>query len=82
MQAGKVVDSHGLQKDYSIEQADAEQAYIQADLKGKETWILLPEEAWPDLQATQIELVFRMAVNDFRDSLNLQLMVEKILRSQ
>ena len=42
----------------------------------------VPEEAWPDLQATQIELVFRMAVNDFRDSLNLQLMVEKILRSQ
>ena len=40
------------------------------------------EEAWPDSQATQIELVFRMAVNDFRDSLNLQLMVEKILRSQ
>ena len=42
----------------------------------------VPEEAWPDSQATQIELVFRMAVNDFRDSLNLQLMVEKILRSQ
>ena len=42
----------------------------------------VPEETWPDTQATQIELVFRLAVNDFRDSLNLQLMVEKILRSQ
>ena len=42
----------------------------------------VPEETWPDSQATQIELVFRLAVNDFRDSLNLQLMVEKILRSQ
>ena len=42
----------------------------------------VPEETWPDPQATQIELVFRLAVNDFRDSLNLQLMVEKILRSQ
>ena len=31
-----------------IEQADAEQAYVQANLKGKDTWILLPEEAWPD----------------------------------
>jgi len=42
----------------------------------------VPEESWPDLQVTRIELVFRLAVNDFRDSLNLQLMVEKILRSQ
>ena len=38
----------------------------------------VPEETWPDSQATQIELVFRLAVNDFRDSLNLQLMVEKM----
>ncbi len=42
----------------------------------------VPEESWPDSHATRIELVFRLAVNDFRDSLNLQLMVEKILRSQ
>ena len=42
----------------------------------------VPKESWPDSQATRIELVFRLAVNDFRDSLNLQLMVEKILRSQ
>ena len=41
----------------------------------------VPEESWPDSQATRIELVFRLGVNDFRDSLNLQLMVEKILRS-
>ncbi len=42
----------------------------------------VPEESWPDSHATRIELVFRLVVNDFRDSLNLQLMVEKILRSQ
>lgn len=42
----------------------------------------VPEESWPGSHATRIELVFRLAVNDFRDSLNLQLMVEKILRSQ
>ena len=42
----------------------------------------VPEESWPDSQATRIELVFRLAVNDFRDSLNLQLVVEEILRSQ
>ena len=42
----------------------------------------LPEDIWPDSQATKIELVYRLAVNDFRDSLNLQLMVEKILGSE
>ena len=42
----------------------------------------VPEESWPDSQATQIEVVFRLTVNDFRDSLHLQLMVEIILRSQ
>ena len=42
----------------------------------------VPEDIWPDSQATKIELVYRLAVNDFRDSLNLQLMVEKILGSE
>ena len=27
-------------------QADAEQAYIQAELRGTETWVELPKEAW------------------------------------
>ena len=34
MQAGKAVDVFGLQPGYSIEQADAEAAYTQCDLKG------------------------------------------------
>ena len=28
-------------------QADAEQAYVQAELKGPPTYVVLPEEAWP-----------------------------------
>ena len=32
---------------YRLTVADAEQAYIQAELKGIETWVALPEEAWP-----------------------------------
>ena len=28
-------------------QADAEQAYIQAELRGTETWVELPKEEWP-----------------------------------
>ena len=31
-----------------IQQADAEQAYIQADLQGATTWVMLPEELWPE----------------------------------
>ena len=34
MQAGKVVDAYGLQIGYVIEQADAEAAYTQCELKG------------------------------------------------
>ena len=48
MQAGKAVDSHGLQRDYTVEQADAEAAYTQCELKGTETWVRLPEDRWPD----------------------------------
>ena len=33
---------------HTVEQADAEQAYIQAELRGTETWVALPTEAWPD----------------------------------
>ena len=29
-------------------QADAEQAYVQANLTGPATWICIPEEGWPD----------------------------------
>ena len=37
----------GLLKGYSIAQADAMQAYIQAKLGGTETWVEIPEEGWP-----------------------------------
>ena len=48
MQAGKVVDAYGLQEGYDIQQADAEAAYTQCELKGTETWVRLPEDRWPD----------------------------------
>ena len=48
MQAGKAVDVFGLQPEFDIEQADAEAAYTQSDLKGIETWVRLPEDRWPD----------------------------------
>ena len=48
MQAGKAVDQYGLLPDHTIEQADAEAAYTQCDLKGTATWVRLPEDRWPD----------------------------------
>ena len=48
MESGKCVDMHGSTPGHVVQQADAEQAYIQADLKGPTTWVLLPEELWPD----------------------------------
>ena len=47
MQAGKAVDVFGLQPGYTIEQADAEAAYTQCDLKGTPAWVRLPEDRWP-----------------------------------
>ena len=46
MEAGKTIDAYGCFPGHSCEQADAEQAYIQADLTGTETWVWLPDEAW------------------------------------
>ena len=38
----------GLLPGNKIEQADAMQAYIQAELGGTETWVEIPEEGWPE----------------------------------
>jgi len=48
MQSGKAADCYGCFEGHCTEQADAEQAYVQAELKGTETWVALPPEAWPD----------------------------------
>jgi len=40
------------------------------------------EDAWPAVDASRIELVFRLDVNEYRNSLNLQLLVERILGSE
>ena len=35
MEAGKVTDAHGCMEDHSLQQADAEQAYVQTLLEGE-----------------------------------------------
>ncbi|MFM7981092.1 MAG: hypothetical protein ACKPKO_17415, partial [Candidatus Fonsibacter sp.] len=44
LQAAKAVDFHGCLPGHCIEVVDAEQAYIQAAMKGDPTWICLPPE--------------------------------------
>ena len=46
MEAGKMADAYGSFPGHDMQQADAEQAYIQAWLEGEETWVELPEVAW------------------------------------
>ena len=48
LQAAKAVDLFCCAPGHAIEIADAEQAYIQAEMKGDPTWICLPPEARPD----------------------------------
>eukprot|EP00973_Karenia_brevis_P023770 3277753-Karenia_brevis.AAC.1 len=47
IEAAPCCDAYGCLPGHDIEQADAEQAYIQADMIGAETWIVLPEEGRP-----------------------------------
>ena len=47
LQAAKAVDFFVCLLGHVIEIADAEQAYIQAEMKGDPTWVCLPPEAQP-----------------------------------
>ena len=47
METGKSTDFYGCLRGHELEQADAMQAYVQADLEGTVTWVTLPKEAWP-----------------------------------
>ena len=48
LEAGRAADCLGCAPGCTISIADAEQAYVQAELRGTETWVALPEEAWPE----------------------------------
>jgi len=48
MEAGKVADCYGCLPGHATQQADAEQAYVQAKLTGRTTWVALPPDQWPD----------------------------------
>ncbi len=53
LEAAKAADVLGLSPGYTVEQADAEQAYTQSLLGGVPTWVRIPVEEWPDAWFTQ-----------------------------
>jgi hypothetical protein len=48
MEGSRSADCYGCLPGNDIMQADAEQAYIQAQLTGIATWVELPREEWPE----------------------------------
>ena len=43
-----MVGAFGLRPNDELQQSDAVQAYVQATIRGKPTWVLLPRDQWPD----------------------------------
>ena len=60
MEASKTADFYGCQQGHTIEVADAEQAYVQADMKGLPTYVALPYEEIPDQFKNMKRPVFRL----------------------
>ena len=48
MEAGRIVDASGMRQRYTIQQSDAVQAYLQAKIRGKPTWVVIPQGQWPE----------------------------------
>ena len=48
MEASKAADFYGCVPGNDIQVADAEQAYVQAPMKGTPTWVALPREHYPE----------------------------------
>ena len=70
MEGGKACDAFGLAAGHFVEQADAAQAYIHAQLKGVPTWVRLPKERWPEKWAGMRDPVcpLLLALYGHRDS--------------
>ena len=47
MEAARCADAYGLMPGHDVQQADAEQAYTQAEIEGTPTWVRLPRDQWP-----------------------------------
>ena len=48
MEASKAADFYGCVPGHALHVADAEQAYVQAPMKGTPTWVAIPPEHYPE----------------------------------
>ena len=48
LEASCAADAYGCLEGHTIEQVDAEQAYVQAVMKGTPTYVRLPRHQWPE----------------------------------
>ncbi len=48
IESARLCDFYGCLNGHMVSDADAVQAYIQAELGGDKCWISLPREAWPE----------------------------------
>ena len=60
MEGSKAADCYGCFDGHDTQIADADQAYVQATLKGPETWIGLPSDQVPERFKHMKRPVFRM----------------------
>ena len=60
LEAARAGDAYGAAPGHVIEVADAEQAYIQAEMVGTETWITLPPDQVPKSASHLRHPVFRL----------------------
>jgi hypothetical protein len=61
-QIGRLVDAFGLRRGSDVQQSDVVQAYLQAEIRGKATWVLLPQDQWPTRWAGVRKPVVRLRV--------------------
>ena len=47
MEASRIADCYGWYPGHGCDQSDAEEAYIQATIRGTPTWASLPQDKWP-----------------------------------
>ena len=60
--ASKLADAYGLVKGHTVQQADAQQAYINAKLNTTETWVRLPPNRVPPQWKHMRDPVFRLVL--------------------
>ena len=70
MEAARCADAYGLMPGQDVQQADAEQAYTQAEIEGTPTWVRVPRDHWPKAWANMKDPVcpLRLALYGHLDS--------------